>query len=273
MRFIRSVLQAAVEPKRTLQRSATLALRALTGMNNVVIDIRRRRHYSPTGRRLFDEVAERALTRTDISDHLKTMFVEALAIRPSVIVELGVRGGESTFALERAAALCGSTLISVDIQTCLRKSQYSKWRFVQDNDVAFAKHFPAWCRDQQIPPLIDVLFVDTSHEYAHTLQEIDLWFPHLAPHSKVLFHDTNMRRLYFRKDGSMGVGWRNGRGVIAPLEQYLGRQFNEREDFVDWSGEWIVRHHQACSGLTILERITDQLRAGEIHDASLRSAS
>src|ERR1700722_1536588 len=59
------------------------------------------------------EIRKHALPRTDISDHLLPLFLEALAVQPQLIVELGVRSGESTFSLERVAKLCGSTLVSV----------------------------------------------------------------------------------------------------------------------------------------------------------------
>ena len=34
--------------------------------------------------------------KTDISDHLETLFVESLSMEPKLIVELGVGDGEST---------------------------------------------------------------------------------------------------------------------------------------------------------------------------------
>ena len=46
--------------------------------------------------------------RSDISDHLATIFSEAVAAKPRLIVELGVRGGESRYALERAARVTRS---------------------------------------------------------------------------------------------------------------------------------------------------------------------
>jgi hypothetical protein len=100
-----------------------------------------------------------------------------------------------------------------------------------------------------------VLFIDTSHLYEHTVQEIEHWFGYLNEHAKVIFHDTNMRVLYFRKDGSTGVNMDDHRGVIAALEHYFQLRFNERRDFVDLHNGWLIKHHANCSGLTILERI------------------
>jgi cephalosporin hydroxylase len=202
------------------------------------------------------EIRERALVRTDISDHLVPLFVESFAIHPRLIVELGVRTGESTFVLERVARLCGSTLVSVDVDDCGCSSSWTDWTFVKSDDIEFARQFPEWCRVRGIRPEIDVLFVDTSHEYEHTVKEIAHWFPLLSQRAKVFFHDTNLRRIYFRQDGSMGIGWDGRRGVMAAVEEYLGAKFNETRNFTDSRKGWIIRHNALCSGFTILERLS-----------------
>ena len=125
----------------------------------------------PSGLEVYDEIVKHAQKRSDISDHLPVLFAESLPVQPSLIVELGVRGGESTFAFERVAALCGSKLVSVDIDDCLKASKYPDWQFVKSDDIAFASHFGEWCRQRGITPSIDILFIDTSHEFDHTVQE------------------------------------------------------------------------------------------------------
>ena len=67
----------------------------------------------------FNEIKQYSLRkRTDISDHLITLFVESIEIKPKLIVELGVNFGESTFALERVAKTCNAKLVSADIVSC-----------------------------------------------------------------------------------------------------------------------------------------------------------
>ena len=39
---------------------------------------------------------------------------------------------------------------------------------------------------------VDVLFIDTSHLYEHTVRELAAWFPLLANKALVIFHDTNL---------------------------------------------------------------------------------
>jgi cephalosporin hydroxylase len=203
----------------------------------------------------LEEIKKRSIKRTDISDHLVTLFVESLNIKPRLIVELGVRGGESTFVLERVAKLCGSTLVSVDLEDCSDSSSYKNWIFVQSDDIEFAKIFEVWCKEHGIQSTIDLLFIDTSHIFEHTVKEIENWFPFLAEKSKVFFHDTNLKRLFFRRDGSIGVGWNNQRGVIRAIEKYFGKGFNEKEDFTELRDGWRITHYANCNGFTILEKV------------------
>jgi cephalosporin hydroxylase len=171
-----------------------------------------------------------------------------------MIVELGVRGGESTFVFERLARRCGADLVSVDVVDCSTLSDYARWHFVQEDDVAFAGRFRGWCHERGLEPRIDVLFVDTSHEYDHTLAEIDGWFPHLSPRAVVMFHDTNMGTVFRRRDWTLGHGWDNERGVARALEAHLGIPIAEGRPFEGDVGAWHVTHNPVCNGLTVLRR-------------------
>jgi hypothetical protein len=87
------------------------------------------------------------------------------------------------------------------------------------------------------------------------VEELRLWMPYLSAKSKMILHDTNMKRVYRRADRSLGLGWDNDRGVIRALEETLGVKFNEAEDFVTVSGGWLIRHWAHCNGLTVLEKL------------------
>ena len=210
----------------------------------------------------LNEIKQRAARRSDISDHLPTMFVETLRARPRLIVELGVRRGESTFVFERVARLTGATIVSCDLNDCSGTSAYEKRHFVQGDDVEFARRFPEWCRERGIRPEIDVLFIDTSHFYDHTVAEIDAWFPFLSEQGKVILHDTNLTYTYFRKDGSIGFAMECERGVIRALEGFFGKNYDETRDFIDVQGGWLIQHWAKCCGLTILDRIPLKEGAG-----------
>lgn len=206
-------------------------------------------------KKIIKDIRERAdKKKTDISDHLETLFAECLNIEAGLIVELGVGDGESTFVLERVANLWGSKLVSVDIEDCQKVSKFKDRIFVRQDDISFAAEFPDWCRARGINPVIDILFIDTSHLYDHTVAEIQSWFPYLAPRCKVFFHDTNMSEIFVRKDGSTGKGWNNSRGVIRAIEEHLGVRFDETSDFSLMYNGWFIKHYAICNGFMIMEK-------------------
>jgi cephalosporin hydroxylase len=223
------------------------------------IFIRNLAPFAPSDLPALNEIKERARTRTAINEHLVTLFIESLTARPRLIVELGVGGGESTFVLSRVAQMCGATLVSLDINDRSHVCSYEDWIFIRQDDIEFARKFAGWCAARQLAPKIDVLFIDTSHYYEHTRQEIAAYFPLMANSSKVFFHDTNLGEFFFRKDGSMDLGWNNERGVIRALEEYLGASFSEKEEFIDCRRNWIIKHYPYCCGLTVLERLAPPL--------------
>lgn len=201
---------------------------------------------------------DRGRFRSDISDHLGFIFYFAVDAAPRLIVELGTRGGESTRALLAAARTCDATMLSVDIDDCggIEVPFRDRWNFVRADDVAFGREgFVRWCDERSIAPRIDVLFIDTSHEYEHTRQELEAWTPHLAPRGVMLFHDTNMGRgVYARLDGSTGVGWNNNRDVIRAIEGFVSRRYDEQSFFSDLTDQFAILHLPNCNGLTIMRR-------------------
>lgn len=231
-------------------------IEAVAIVNNFLVDLKKCKRFYPSDLKELDEIKIRSAERTEINDHLLTLFIEALSIQPKLIVELGVGPrGSSTFVLERVARLCGSKLISVDTADCSHASSWKDWLFVQAHDVEFVKNFKNWCKGHDIQASIDVLFIDTTHLFEHTLQEINSWVPFLSDKSKVFFHDTNLTEILFRKDGSMSYGYDNKRNAIRALERYFNKSFNEKEDFIDFKNGWIIKHFALCNGLTILERM------------------
>ena len=202
--------------------------------------------------------------RTDISDHLSTLFYFAVDSSPKLIVELGTRGGESTRALLAAADHTQSTLLSIDIFDCenIQLPFRKRWHFIKADDLEFASSgFTAWCQSRSLEPRIDVLFIDTSHEYEHTKAEIKLWSSYLADHAVMLFHDTNLGDgTYARLDGSIGIAWNNQRGVIRALEELLGRRYDETSFFCDVTKNYLVMHYPNCNGLTVLKKVSTPKR-------------
>ena len=202
-----------------------------------------------------EEIRQRSLKKTDLCDHLLTIFYETIQVKPNLIVELGVRAGESTWVLERAARLSGAALLSLDLRPTSFCSEYPGWFFVQADDLAFAKAFIPWAKAHGLPAEIDVLFVDTSHSYRHTLAEINSYFPYLKKNSKAIFHDTNLRLFGRYRDRSLCLGcfWHGG-GVRRALEDFLGIKIDGNKDGELELIGWHLKHYSFCNGLTVLRK-------------------
>jgi len=198
------------------------------------------------------------LKKSDISDHLGSIFFFALGAKPKLIVELGTRGGESTRSLLAVAFLSKAVLLSIDIVDCecIDLPFRENWHFVQADDIEFGgSRFIDWCRHHHIEPIIDVILIDTSHEYEHTKNEIETWSKYLSEKGVMIFHDTNMGKgIYSRADGSIGFGWNNERGVIRAIEEFVSCHYNENSFFYDFRKNYLIIHYPYCNGLTILKR-------------------
>lgn len=78
--------------------------------------------------------------------------------------------------------------------------------------------------------LPELILLDSSHQYEHTLRELDLWVPRMAPQSIMLLHDTSTYARSWDKNGKGGVqqaldDWLPGRTDVAFLN--LNRQVGE----------------------------------------------
>lgn len=187
---------------------------------------------------------------TDISSHLETLYVKTLEYNPKVIVELGVRDGESSRMFSYVSKENNAKVIGVDVNDC-DYSFVNNGTFFKANDVVFANFYEGYFGKN-----IDVLFIDTSHLYDHTVEEIKAWFPLLSEKAMIIFHDTNLNNVYLRKNGTIGAGWDNERGVIRAIEEFFKVKFNEQIHFqyscLMNNVNWNVVHEPLCNGLTIL---------------------
>jgi hypothetical protein len=63
-----------------------------------------------------------------------------------------------------------------------------------------------------------IVFIDSSHQYAHTLRELDLWYDQLIPGGLLLMHDVSIYAQRFDSTGAGGVlpavtEWCEKRGI------------------------------------------------------------
>lgn len=124
-----------------------------------------------------------AIAQVDMAPHIATLTRYARDCE--MIVELGVRGGVSTWALLDGLPDTGR-LWSVDIIDCVvppRVSGDPRWTFIVGDDLD--PDVQSRC-----PVAVDLVFIDTSHEYEHTVAEL-AWALTLRP-SKIVMHDYVM---------------------------------------------------------------------------------
>ena len=209
---------------------------------------------------LAEALGDWAHDRSDIHDHLPTMFAEAVRSGPKLIVELGTRGGLSTRALLAAADVAGAAMLSVDIEDCsgvaVPERLRARWTFVKSDDIAYAAApFEAFCAGRGLKAEAEVIFIDTSHTYEQTRAELAAWLPRLAPAGVMMFHDTNLKPWFRRLDGHVARGWDNQRGVIRAIEEVLERRYDETSLFTDIAAGFVIQHTPWCNGFTVLRRV------------------
>ncbi len=204
-----------------------------------------------------------AANPSDISDHLETLYIQTVLARPRLVVELGVRGAESTRTLLRAAEHAEADLISVDVKPAdTQMAGNSRWRFVQEDSVSFGALFTQYACEKGLPDRVDVLFLDTSHLFDDTVVELRTWLPLMRAAGVVLLHDTRMRVVYGRRDGTLGYGWDNAGGVVRAVEHVLGGRIDETRSTIGGLDRgWRFAHDPHCSGLTIL-RVPEERHSG-----------
>ena len=130
----------------------------------------------------YDRVAA---TPSDIYEHLPVFVDMVLQSGAKKVIELGTRTGVSTLAWLYALEQTDGHLWSVDIDTKPPIGDYSHWTFIQGDDESDAVL-------SQLPEQVDILFLDTSHHYEHTLRELRLYKSQVKPGGLIVCHDTEL---------------------------------------------------------------------------------
>lgn len=107
---------------------------------------------------------------------------------PEVVVELGVRTGDSTRAFLAALNDLGKgELISVDNNPCQgvrsKLRGEPRWVFVQSDSVELGRK---WKKG------IDIILLDTIHTYEQVSSELNVWYPWVR--NLIFVHDTVLPR-------------------------------------------------------------------------------
>jgi predicted O-methyltransferase YrrM len=123
---------------------------------------------------------------TDIHEHLPTLYMLTLSMHLKSVVELGVRDGESTLALLHAVRPLHGRVHSWDISS----SQIATNRVSADGLESFWDFHEGNDLDAKWSDPIDHLFIDTSHEYDHTLSELQKFEPLVVGGGVITMHDS-----------------------------------------------------------------------------------
>ena len=139
-----------------------------------------------------DGFMDRLSKASDIQEYLLFLYETAVSYRNVRVLELGTRRGNSTLAFLAAAEAVDGSVTSVDIDRVandpdgmLPWRNCPGWTFVHGSDMEEAVQ-------ARLPVEVDVLFIDTSHEYEHTLQELNAYIPRVVKGGVALFHDTRI---------------------------------------------------------------------------------
>jgi len=141
---------------------------------------------------LHDAYLDRLSRWSDIQEYLPFLHEQARSRKGVRVLELGSRRANSTLTFLAGATESGGHVWSADIDNILTHAggigpwaDCPRWTFICGDDMNPALQ-------ALLPPEVDVFFLDTSHEYEHTLAELRAYMPRVAAGGIALFHDTNL---------------------------------------------------------------------------------
>lgn len=133
---------------------------------------------------LAQEYERLCVTPSDIWKHLPR-FVDLVELLDAKhVIELGSRSGVSTVAWLYALLGTDGHLTSVDLDVAPEIGTYSHWEHIQGDDT-----------DSELLTALepaDIIFIDTSHHYAHTVQELNLYRWLVKPGGILCGHDSEL---------------------------------------------------------------------------------
>lgn len=148
----------------------------------------------PYHRELEEDYRARMACWSDIQEQMPLLRAAARRYVKPVIAELGTRWGQSASALLAGAAATGGHVWSVDPGPITAEDgigvspwwhQTGLWSFLGADDLS--EETARW-----LPVELDILFIDTTHRYAHTLAELRRYVPRVKPGGMVLMHDVEL---------------------------------------------------------------------------------
>jgi predicted O-methyltransferase YrrM len=122
------------------------------------------------------------------AEQLMTLYQAARDTDEPVVLELGVDRGASTTVFLQACSEKNGKLVSVDIRDCSDVSVDARWSFIQADSADVAGIL---ARAPALEGGIDVLYIDSHHDWRHVSRELYGWFPYLNEGSTIFFDDVD----------------------------------------------------------------------------------
>lgn len=177
------------------------------------------------------DIIKLATETSDIQNQLLRLYTLVYEIKKNdkTIVELGMRYGTSTRAMVAAVNDCGGSIVSLDICKLVSFQDEPNFSFIEGDDRELVKN---WAQQ------IDLLFIDTSHTYEHTLFELIEWGKWVVPNGIIVLHDTNQS------------------GVMNAINEYLKLNDNFYfENFPESNGLGVIKKANKIELCSLVTRI------------------
>ena len=138
----------------------------------------------------FNFVLKLSERDTDINFHLGLLYTIPFVMGAETIVELG--SGQSTYVLAAVASMLKADFYSIDLYENSHLRSFPEGEGLLEQESCYHKIIGD---DMEIIKTwenpIDFLFLDTSHTYEHTKEELNSWTTYIKAGGVLAMHDTN----------------------------------------------------------------------------------
>ena len=153
------------------------------------------------------------ISDTDIAGHVPLIYKLASKIKPRVIIQNGVRNGNSGISLAIAQLENNNLLVDIDLVDLMDGDMREIRNTVPDNWINFIGNVQSTdilAELQEYKGKVDLFFSDTSHNYEDTIFELEHYMPLLSPTGIMLMHDMDP--------------WNRYKGQAKALDEYFSKR-------------------------------------------------
>ena len=188
---------------------------------------------------MIEKIINKTLSGTGDSDnHLMLLYSMVIGSKSKTIIELGVRGGDTTLPLVMAAKETDGVVYSVD----KKKIDFSLPEELQKYNKFYLQDAVSFLDGWDVNNDIDLILVDDWHSYDHVKKELEILDKLVSPNTVILLHDLMYGDTcpFYHSDLTLTDGqWANGGPYRAVAE--LNPQFWEFSTLPWGNGMTILR--------------------------------